>query len=387
MTATQNESIQKGFSVETLISDMKAHLGFIVSAESGHGKSFLSFTLVREAMKPEHKTRVIVFSPSTIWNRKFGSGIYLVKIGTADFSPIVDYDKVKVQTIPNTRDSFFLNTDKKYLFKRSEWLKQLLADDSKHLILEIHYLNSRKIKYFVSECLKMVYERMKQTLETNPDYDKHILFVLEECQNSYSTYSLTDDVSLETLTILSQGRTDANCHFLGICQRLAEVSTKVTERLRLISGLQIGANSLAKVRSQIPDELKKVVQELPQRTWLYLDGKTNPLFTIPEYHSRGKPFQLKPQTEQPQPQKRESIINVWLRQKTEKHSTLKTLGSLLRFLFWKSDAFQPKKIEVTKKEVCRICGRKLTESNRATTDRELCFECENDEAHEEGLQF
>jgi hypothetical protein len=87
------ESIQKGFSVADLISDLKQHLGFIVSAESGHGKSFLSFSIVREAIKPEHKIRTIVFTPSTIWNRRFGSGIYLVKVGTADFSPIIDYDK------------------------------------------------------------------------------------------------------------------------------------------------------------------------------------------------------------------------------------------------------------------------------------------------------
>lgn len=75
--------------------------------------------------------------------------------------------------------------------------------------------------------------------------------------------------------------------------------------------------------------------------------------------------------------------------KTENRETpnSQNLASLLRFFLWKSDAFQPKKIEVREIEVCRICGRALDESNRATTDKTLCFECESDEAHEEGLEF
>ena len=69
--------------MRNLIEDMKGCLGFIVSSESGHGKSYLSFSVAREAMKPEYKTRVIIFSPSTVWNRKFGAcgSLKLVKVG------------------------------------------------------------------------------------------------------------------------------------------------------------------------------------------------------------------------------------------------------------------------------------------------------------------
>lgn len=375
-----DESLQKGFSVADLISDLKAHLGYIVSAESGHGKSFLAFSLVREAIKPEHKTRVIVFTPSTIWNRRFGSGIYLVKVGTADFSPIVDYDKVHVSEIPHNGNGFILNTDKKYAFKKSKWLEQLLIDDTKNMILEIHYLNSRKIRFFTNECLKLVYQRMVQTLEQNPDFDRHILFVLEECQNQYGTYSLNDDSSLEMLTVLTQSRTDANCHFCAITQRLAEVSTKVTERLRLISGLQVGFNSLNRVKNQVSPELRQLVQKLKPRDWLYLNAKENPVFTIPEYRFRGKPIQLKPEIEiKPEP-KSEPIFSF---AKIKQISTLKKLKELLRFYLWIPE--KPKNAQVSESETCEVCGRKLTDSNRGSIDKELCRECESDRAHEEGL--
>lgn len=56
MAATETHvSVQKDFTVQNLIDDMKGCLGFIVSAESGSGKSYLGFTLIREAMKAENK--------------------------------------------------------------------------------------------------------------------------------------------------------------------------------------------------------------------------------------------------------------------------------------------------------------------------------------------
>jgi len=341
-----NQSIQKGFSVADLISDLKEHLGYIVSAESGHGKSFLAFSLVREAIKPEHKIRTLVFTPSTVWNRRFGYGIFLVKVGVAEFSPIFDYDKVHVEGIPHNGNGFILNTDKKYAFKKSAWLEQLLADDTKNLILEIHYLNSRKIRFFTNECLKLVYQRMIEKLEQNPDYDNHILFVLEECQNQYGTYSLNDDASLEMLTVLTQSRTDANCHFLAITQRLAEVSTKVTERLRLISGLQIGFNSLNRVRNQVSPELRQLVQKLKPRDWLYLNAKENPIFTVSEYRYRGKPTQLKPEIESKPELKPSRIERIKIAFK--KPSKLRLFLSVLKDYLWKPS--EPKKVKVIEPE-------------------------------------
>jgi len=172
MTAN-DVSVQSDFTMQNLIDDMKGCLGYIVSSESGHGKSFLSFSIARTAMEPQNKTRVIVFSPSTVWNRKFGAceNLRLVKVGTSDFSPVMDYDKAEFERIGNGRDSFFLNTDKKYMFKRSKWLEQLLASEL-NLLFEIKYLNSRKAKTFITECLKIVFQREQKKLDANPDYDR-----------------------------------------------------------------------------------------------------------------------------------------------------------------------------------------------------------------------
>jgi len=314
MTEKANVSIQSGFTVQNLIDDLKGCLGFIVSAESGSGKSYLGFSVIRQAMQPLNKTRVIIFSPSTIYQRKFGAceSLKLIKVGTADFSPVMDYNKEKMERVGNGRDTFFLNTDKKYMFLRSTWLEQLLTNDSLNLFFEIKYLNSRKAKTFITECLKILFEHGKRKLERNPDYDFHTLAVLDECQNSYGTYNLNDDSALEALSILSMGRTDANLHFLAITQRLAETSVKITERLRLISGLQIGFNSINRVKAQITPELKDIVQRLPPRTFLYVNGKTNPIFEIPQYNHKGKLTQLKPPIEQPKPQKKMSLLSLLL---------------------------------------------------------------------------
>jgi hypothetical protein len=43
-------------------------------------------------------------------------------------------------------------------------------------------------------------------------------------------------------------------------------------------------------------------------------------------------------------------------------------------------------IEEKKKRCCRACGVELNESNQASTEDELCWECESDEAMEEGLE-
>ncbi len=301
---------------------MKGCLGYVVSSESGHGKSFLAFSIVREALK--QNVRTVIFSPSTVWNRKFGAckNLKLVKVGTADFSPVMEYDKEEFERLGHGRDTFFLNTDKKYMFKRSLWLEKLLADDSLNLLFEIHYLNSRKAKTFITECLKLIFKRERQKLLRNHEYDHHTLAVLEECQNSYGTYNLNDDSSLEALSILSMGRTDSNLHFLAITQRLAETSVKVTERLRLISGLQIGFNSLNRVKAQVDMKLKKLVQRLPKRTFLYVNGKDNPVFQIPKYPHKGKLEQLlRPRTE----------ARFYLVKPKRKRGILETLKFLLCF--------------------------------------------------------
>jgi hypothetical protein len=83
----RNERVDSGFTVAEIINDILNHLGIIIVAEAGHGKSYTAFTLVKEAMKNPDIT-VIVFSPSTIWRRNFGA-INMVKVGTSAFNPII----------------------------------------------------------------------------------------------------------------------------------------------------------------------------------------------------------------------------------------------------------------------------------------------------------
>jgi hypothetical protein len=311
-----NERQDSGFTVAQLLKDIKQHLGLIIVAEAGHGKSFTAFTCVKEAMKDKDIT-IVVFSPSTIWRRKFGS-INCVKVGTTSFNPILSSDRIDIEPITILRDSVFINLDKKWVYQKSGWLEQLLRS-KQHVLFEIKYRNGRRIKAFESVVLSYIYEMQEKELDANPEYNHHYIVVFEELQNSFGTYSMNSDDSLELMTIFTQSRSDAQIHYIGIGQRLNDISTKVVERLRPLIGLTLGENSLRKIKAMIPENLKDRIQQLSMRHWIYLDGKTNPEIVIPIFKKEGHVTFLKPKIAQPQAKKK---------------------SLLRRFLDWKP--FEPK---------------------------------------------
>lgn len=273
------------------MADIKEHLGIIAVAEAGHGKSFAVASMVQQALKDDNLT-VIVLSPSSIWKRKLWGGKY-VKVGTADFNPIQEITKMEIESVPFLRDAVHVNLDKKWSYVKNQWLESLLQS-KESLLFEIKYRNGRRIKAFESVVIQAIYENQERQIEANLSYSHHYLIVLEEIQNSFGTYSMNSDDSLDLMTIFSQSRSDALTHYIGIGQRLNDVSTKVTERLRPFIGLTLGENSLRKIKSQLPEELKDRVQQLPKRHWLYLDGKNNPEIVIPEFKRTNPPVQIKP---------------------------------------------------------------------------------------------
>lgn len=81
--------------LSTILNDIKNHLGLVLVAEAGHGKSFTAFSLVKQAMQDSNMT-IIVISPSSLWRRNYGS-INCVKVGTTAFNPIVKNEETKVR--------------------------------------------------------------------------------------------------------------------------------------------------------------------------------------------------------------------------------------------------------------------------------------------------
>jgi hypothetical protein len=210
------------------------------------------------------------------------------------------------------RDAVHVNLDKKWTYLKSQWLEELLKT-KQSLLFEIKYRNGRRIKAFESVVLQYIYEMQEQAIDANPEYAHHYLIVFEEIQNSFGTYSMNSDDSLDLMTIFTQSRSDAQIHYIGIGQRLNDISTKVIERLRPLIGLTLGENSLRKIKSQLPEHLKDRVQQLPKRHWLYLNGLDNPEIIIPEFKKEGKPNQLKPSIPQPKPKLTlKQRFNKWL---------------------------------------------------------------------------
>jgi hypothetical protein len=280
----ESERVHSDFTLAEIIRDIKEHLGIVLVAEAGHGKSYTAFSLAKEAMK-DRNTTVIILSPSTIWSRQYGK-IGCVKVGTESFNPIVPMSYTGVESVGFLRDAVHVNLDKKWRYVRDKWLEELLLS-KQSLLFEIKYRNGRRIKAFESVMLQYLYEMQEQLIERIPEWNHHYIVIFEEIQNSFGTYSMNSDDSLDLLTLFTQSRSDANIHYIGVGQRLNDISTKVIERLRPMVGLTLGENSLRKIKSQLPENLKDRVQELPKRHWLYLDGKTNPEIEIPEYRKDG----------------------------------------------------------------------------------------------------
>lgn len=294
MEKANNESVHS--SLTDILADIKEHLGIVLVAEAGHGKSYTVASMVQKALRDESLT-VIVLSPSSVWKRKLWSGKYVL-VGTYEFNPIQETKQTEIKSIPFLRDAVHINIDKKWSYVKNQWLEQLLQS-KESLLFEIKYRNGRRIKAFESLVIQYIYEQQERAIEANPNYNHHCLIVLEEIQNSFGTYSMNSDDSLDLMTIFSQSRSDALIHYVGIGQRLNDISTKVIERLRPFIGLTLGENSLRKIKSQLPEHLKDRVQQLPERHWLYLNGKDNPEIEIPEFIRQGAPKQLKPPMQQP----------------------------------------------------------------------------------------
>jgi len=299
-----DEAVHSDFSLSDVIRDIKEHLGIVLVAEAGHGKSYTAGQIAKEAME-DPETTVIILTPSTIWRRKLWSG-NCVKVGTNAFNPIIPTEKAEVESVPFLRDTVHVNLDKKWSYVKSAWLEDLLRS-KQNICFEIKYRNGRRIKAFESVVLEFIYDMQEREIDRNPEYKHHYLIVLEEVQNAFGTYSMNADDSLSLFTIFTQSRSDANIHYIAIGQRLNDISAKVVERLRVFCGLTLGENSLRKLKAMMPNpETKKRIQQLPKRHWIYLDGKLNPEIVIPEFRKEGKATFLKPpipQIQQPQQKK------------------------------------------------------------------------------------
>ena len=302
-TAANNESQHSGLSLAAILEDIKNHLGIVLVAEAGHGKSYTAFSIVKEALKDPNLI-VIIMSPSSIWRRNYGA-IKCVKVGTSEFNPIVPHEETKLDVTPFLRDTIHIDLDKKWSYIKSQWLEELLQS-KQSLLFDIKYKNGRRIKAFESIVLEFLYDMQAAQIDRDPAYKHHYLIVLEEIQNCFGTYSMNSDDSLELFTIFTQSRSDANIHYIAIGQksipkglidyRLNDISCKVVERLRPFIGLTLGENSLRKLKAMMPDpETKARIQQLPKRHWIYLDGKTNPEIEIPLYKKEGHVTYLKPQ--------------------------------------------------------------------------------------------
>lgn len=278
--------------LDQLCNEILETLGVNLCGESGYGKTYLAFHLARK-LEQREDSACKIFSPSNIWEKRMGKGVFLVRVGTQKFNPV-------------DRDGN-LNLEPYEI----EWLaRQLLRKET--VVFKIEYHKPERILGFLVLCLRILFSHNEQkVLNEQPHY--HYVCFLEEAHTMFKSGSLHGDKKNEMLKYVSLGRSDADMHFVNITQRLAEVDVSLCERLGLVTTCQVGQNAIRKVKSNLPKQLKKRILLLKKREFLWFNAR-GIIFWSPDYKFSGKPRRTFPHKPEPEPKK-----SFWDRfKKTEK---------------------------------------------------------------------
>jgi hypothetical protein len=121
-----------------------------------------------------------------------------------------------------------------------------------NIIYDVEFDGSEKIMQFVGTEVKLNYHKNRE-LKKNGDVE-HILYVIEEAQNSLGRYALTRKSGDFWLKTISEGA-NFGLSYLFVGQRAADISTSVIERSTVsFIGKTTGDNNIRKVKSLIGDK-------------------------------------------------------------------------------------------------------------------------------------
>ena len=132
-------------------------------------------------------------------------------------------------------------------------------------------------------------QRMKTDLSGNVPFVN--FYFIEEMQNVFGTYALGQKNGRFNLRVFSEG-SNFGMVFIGIGQRLSDISTRVVERRRyFLFGRANGDNDIQKISRMFNSQLADHVKGLQVGSFLFFDKETNTLDEIgfPMFTQIGKP--------------------------------------------------------------------------------------------------
>jgi len=242
--------------LKEIVQKTLVHGQLLIVGTKQTGKTNAGFWLVRKARELElHKSKTLkiqIFDLPMVWRFKF------------DSIPYVNVQNVR--RLPETQD----------------------------LIIDIPYTDVVRTRDVVLNVFKEDFvkkRRMKERLEGNVPIAN--LYVLEECQNYFGTYALAGKSGKFALKIFSEG-SNYNMAFIGITQRLADVSTKIVERSQyLLIGKLTGDNDLRKIKRITNKQIMEHAKQLRRGEFIFWDRDNREyvdLIGFPKFKQNGKPF-------------------------------------------------------------------------------------------------
>jgi hypothetical protein len=199
-------------------------------------------------------------------------------------------------TIFDTCLNWRYNFDKVPFIDRSLWLGELPI--TRDLIVDLTDPDPLIIKTSIAEIINVDYEdkrRLKESLNGQVPYINY--YVIEEMQNVFGTTALGQSSGRFIYKTICDGTNFGMC-FIGLGQRLAEISTKIAERRRyLLLGRANGDNDLEKIKRTFNAEVAQKVSQLvvdPAKgicQFVFYDKATSDgsVITFPKFQQTGKP--------------------------------------------------------------------------------------------------
>lgn len=240
-----NEQIDKDFikKIDEIIALAVQNGGLMIIGSNQCGKSMASMWLARRIMDADkhqsHEYKLTVFDTCLNWRYKF------------DKIPFIDFSLTRV--LPVIQD----------------------------LIIDVSNSDPIDTRDNISTVLMEDFQtkqRLKSELVGKVPFVN--FYFIEEMQNVFGSYALGQKNGRFNMRVFSEG-SNFGMVFIGIGQRLSDISTRIVERRRyFLLGRANGDNDIAKIGRMFSPEVGKYIKGLPVGSFIFYDKETGSIYEI-----------------------------------------------------------------------------------------------------------
>jgi len=174
-----------------------------------------------------------------------------------------------------------------------------IPEDERILLLDLGYTDTKLNTSLIENMVRGDYYRQKEIInKLEGRLSIRRIYVIEEIQNVFGTYSMSGDSGRFWLKVVSEGANYGQ-YIIGLGQRLADISTRICERTRyILIGATSGQNDLAKLKRMMPSSKATVIIDkimgLKRGVFLFLDkenAENSMIIYFPKFVQTEKPYE------------------------------------------------------------------------------------------------